>query len=360
MHLVEVTKNSVLITGLVMVMMIFLEYINIISKGHSLEKLRDRPFLQILISALLGLIPGCGGGFIVVSLYAHNMVSFGALLAMMIATVGDEAFVMLAMIPGTSLYLFMGLLILAIVSGWITDKVIRRIPRPFGPDHFSIHSEEFNTHGHIRVWEGIGKNFNPPGRHRIVLLLGLALFFVCIVFGFLSHEHIQVSGHEHEHAAESMFSEKWMNMIFAGFSLVTLVFTLFSSDHFIEEHIWNHIVKQHFIKIFLWTLGALLVLEVALHYVDLQSWMYDRFWLMLLVAVIVGLIPESGPHILFISLYAAGTIPLSILLANSIVQEGHAGLPLLAETKKGFVIAKAFKVVIAVISACCIQFIYSL
>ena len=56
----------------------------------------------------------------------------------------------------------------------------------------------------------------------------------------------------------------------------------------------------------------------------------------LMLALLVGLIPESGPHILFISLYAAGTIPLSILLANSLVQDGHGSLPLLAETRTDF------------------------
>ncbi len=81
---------------------------------------------------------------------------------------------------------------------------------------------------------------------------------------------------------------------------------------------------------------------------------------MLPVAVLVGLIPASGPHLVFVSLFASGTIPFSILLANSIVQEGHAGLPLLAETKKGFVIAKALKIVLAVTVASAIQLIYSL
>jgi hypothetical protein len=58
---------------------------------------------------------------------------------------------------------------------------------------------------------------------------------------------------------------------------------------------------------------------------------------MLFIALTIGLIPESGPHIVFISLFIDGSIPFSILLANSLVQNGHSGLPLLAESKKGFV-----------------------
>jgi hypothetical protein len=81
------------------------------------------------------------------------MVSFGALLAMMIATVGDEAFVMLAMIPGTSLYLFTGLLILAIVSGWITDKVI--------PGSRGLRSGPF-----FHTFRGIQHTWTYPGMGR--------------------------------------------------------------------------------------------------------------------------------------------------------------------------------------------------
>jgi hypothetical protein len=38
------------------------------------------------------------------------------------------------------------------------------------------------------------------------------------------------------------------------------------------------------------------------------------------------------------------------LLANSIVQEGHAGLPLLAESKKGFFCMKLISVVVGLLA----------
>ena len=58
--------------------------------------------------------------------------------------------------------------------------------------------------------------------------------------------------------------------------------------------------------------------------------------LMLLVACLVGLIPESGPHLVFLTLYAQGATPFSVLLASSIVQDGHGMLPLLAESRQDF------------------------
>jgi len=65
--------------------------------------------------------------------------------------------------------------------------------------------------------------------------------------------------------------------------------------------------------------------------------------------VLVGIIPESGPHIIFITLFINGNIPFSILLANSIVQDGHGALPLFAESKRSFVLMKLINVIIGFI-----------
>ncbi|MBQ9529461.1 MAG: hypothetical protein IJR73_03790 [Bacteroidales bacterium] len=46
-------------------------------------------FGQVVLGGLLGVLPGCIGVFACVSLYGHGMLSFGALVAMMIASSGD-------------------------------------------------------------------------------------------------------------------------------------------------------------------------------------------------------------------------------------------------------------------------------
>jgi len=60
----------------------------------------------------------------------------------------------------------------------------------------------------------------------------------------------------------------------------------------------------------------------------------------MLIACLIGLIPESGPHMIFVTLFAQGAIPFGILLASSVVQDGHGMLPLLAESKRSFVSVK--------------------
>ena len=112
-------------------------------------------------------------------------------------------------------------------------------------------------------------------------------------------------------------------------------------EHFLEEHIWNHVVKKHLLRIFLWTFGSLLAIHVLDQYMDLHAWVQTNTISILLVACLVGLIPESGPHLVFVTLYVRGMIPFSVLLASSVVQDGHGALPLLAVSKRAFVILKA-------------------
>ncbi|MCL2728112.1 MAG: hypothetical protein FWD56_06990, partial [Bacteroidales bacterium] len=124
--------------------------------------------------------------------------------------------------------------------------------------------------------------------------------------------------------------------------------TVKASNHFISEHLWGHIIKKHLLTIFLWTFGALLCIELGMQYLHLDQWVMKNGYVVLLIAALIGLIPESGPHLIFIALYASGAAPFSILFANFFVQDGHTALPLLAESKSAFVKAKAIKLVVGV------------
>ena len=66
-------------------------------------------------------------------------------------------------------------------------------------------------------------------------------------------------------------------------------------------------------------------------------------------AILIGIIPQSGPHLIFLILFANGDLPLGIFLANCIVQDGHGALPLLAESRKAFIISKGIKIIIALL-----------
>ena len=491
MHLfIDILRNSILITGLVVVMMMMIESLNIESKGLIFKGLRKTKIGQVIFGALLGSVPGCMGGFATVSLYTHRMFSFGALIAMMIASSGDEAFVMLAMIPDKALMIFTILFVVAVVTGILTDVIGDRLHarQCDKEDHSECEKESDCTEGyvvhesgcphHYEKEAGTGKEELTSGRRhygwkRISMFIGLAVFIAALATGKLGHDHSAHGGHssecthvhaegcthdhnrdctqehhrdstcghhkdythdhhedcthdhnrdctqehhgdstqgrhedcsqghhedcthdhhidctqehhgdcsqehhrdctqEHHKDAEgisaghvhnddlneeeqgrltfNLLSEDWMNVMFAGLSILVLFVLLFASDHFVEEHLWNHIVRKHLLTIFGWTFGVLLVVGVGLQYINIDEWISDNTALMIVLATLIGIIPESGPHMIFVTLYAAGVVPLPVLLASSISQDGHASLPLIAESRKSFLWAKVINCIVALL-----------
>ena len=365
--LIDILRNSVLITGLVVIMMMMIESLNIESKGLLFKGLRRTKFGQVIVAALLGSVPGCMGGFAAVSLYTHRMFSFGALVAMMIASSGDEAFVMLAMIPEQALVLFALLFVIAVGAGVIVDKVWDRKHESSCADGYMIHEDSASGHGHNDS-EDLSENRSKGGKRtfgwrRIVMFVGLAVFIAALATGQLGHDHSahghDHSAHTHEHHTEchdehhgntfqiNLLNEDWMNVLFAGLSVIMLFVLLLGSDHFVEEHLWMHIIRKHLPTIFAWTFGVLLVVGIGLQYIDIDHWISSNTALMILLATVIGIIPESGPHMIFVTLYAAGVVPLPVLIASCISQDGHSSIPLLAESKKSFAWAKLINCIVA-------------
>ena len=103
------------------------------------------------------------------------------------------------------------------------------------------------------------------------------------------------------------------------------------------------------VSIFLWTFGTLLVCNIGMQYLDIEHWISNNMLLVILLAVAIGVIPESGPHLIFVTLFAQGVLPFYVLLVNSIVQDGHSALPLLAESKMSFVKAKLINIAVGLI-----------
>ena len=360
---IDTLRNSILITGLVTVMMMMIESLNIESGGLIFKGLKNTKVGQVIIGALLGSVPGCMGGFATVSLYTHGLFSFGALVAMMIASSGDEAFVMLAMVPDKALMVMTVLFVIAVVVGIVTDFVGGRLHRKHCSNkehsecgsHKSDCSEGFSIHEGDEHHEKEHKQRHFDWK-RIVLLLGLGLFIAALASGHLGHEHAEgihahaECCHDHGHGQIDLLSEDWMNILFAGLSVIMLFALMFSSDHFIHEHIWKHIVCRHVPSIFAWTFGVLLVIGFGMEYIDLGKWVSGNTALMILLAAAVGIIPESGPNLIFITLYASGLVPFPVLLASCISQDGHASIPLLADSKKSFAGAKLINFAVALVA----------
>lgn len=335
--LIDSLKGAILISGLVVVMMMMIELVNINSHGSFSILLRRSKVGQVFLSAILGAVPGCMGGFAAVSLYTHGIFSFGALVAMMIASSGDEAFVMLALIPQKAVWITAILLVIAICVGLLVDLLYHP------SDVVAVCEDKFSIHHEDEIRKKETRHFTWK---RALMFFGVLLFIVALISGMFEHEE---HGSGDCEGGINLLSEEWMYWLFGILSLAVLAVLLLGKDHFIEEHLWHHIVCKHLHRVFLWTFGVLILLGFGMQYLDIQSWVSDNVVIMILLATLIGIIPESGPHLIFVTLYASGIIPLSVLLASCISQDGHASLPLLAETKKGFVLAKVINCVVALI-----------
>jgi len=118
--------------------------------------------------------------------------------------------------------------------------------------------------------------------------------------------------------------------------------------HYVKVHIWAHIIKKHLWKTALWTFGALLVVEIGIEYFNLKEISSQYPLLMLLVAGLMGLIPESGPHMIFVTMFANGLVPFSVLFTSAYVQDGHGMLPMLSYSIKDSILIKVFNLIFGI------------
>ncbi|MCP3891295.1 MAG: hypothetical protein GY702_20885 [Desulfobulbaceae bacterium] len=324
----QITTHAIMITGFVLMMMVIIEYLNVLSRGVWQRGLRESPWRQYLLAAFLGATPGCLGAFTVVSLYLHREVSLGALVVAMVATSGDESFVMLSMIPEHAPRIFIILIIVGLVAGYFTDA--------FSSDATCGQAgcqSEFDTHEedicHCFPWGRLREQWGQSFFTRGILSVVLLLFLLAAVTGQLGP-----------------VVWNWLRVTLVILSSIALFIVSTVPAHFLEEHLWNHVVKAHMPRVFLWTFGALLLMHILVDHLHLEFWLQENRLIVLLMACLVGLIPESGPHLLFLTLFVENVIPFSTFLASSIVQDGHGMLPLLAESRRDFIKVKAINLVV--------------
>jgi len=372
----EILSQGVMITGFVMIMMLVIEYLNVLTRGnwdHVISKWKTG---QSLLCSFLGATPGCLGAYAAGSLYIHRVIGLGALTAAMVATCGDESFVMLTLFPRTALYIFAALFAGGVVTGIIIDLIRKTAPEQIPADnapHQTSHPDNprctpFSAKEFTEQW----RNCSPQ---RGWLTLFLVLFLGGIVSGTITHGHHHgITAENHtavsaetpqlltdptdlsdqadqadqadNTAAEHHSSWNWLRITFLILSLIALAIVATVPDHFLDEHLWHHLIKIHGWRILLWTTGALAVTHLLVNSMDLTTLVENHKLPILLIACLIGILPTSGPHLIFVTLYASQTLPLSVLMANCIVQDGHGLLPTLAHSRKTFIFIKGIKLAI--------------
>lgn len=265
----EVLLSALEISSIVFLMMVIVDFFDVQTQGKIKYYINKSPWSEYATASFLGATPGCFGSFMNVSMYMHGFLGMGAIASGMIATSGDEAFVMLVQFPGKALALFLLLFLIAVPAG----------------KSFDFLASKLNI-----------KRCTDCTMHTI-----------------------------HKQDRERNYK------------------------HYFTVHIWQHIFRKHIIRIFLWTFFSLLIINVALAYFPIGTFFEQHVLWMILIAALIGIIPESGPHLVFVSLFATDVIPFSVLLASSISQDGHGMLPMLSYSLRDSVIIKIYNVLFAVL-----------
>jgi len=318
---INIFQTACIISAFVFAMMLLVEYFNAVTGTLWQRVLLGSRWKQYIVAALLGASPGCLGTFVVFTMYSHGMVSMGAMIAAAIATFGDEEFVLLALAPKTAMVMGFGLCVIGILCGLIVDVFYKKQIEPvvctrgidINPDQ---QCSRFSFHQFVQQWRNCSMA-------RFLLTSILIVILICLFCGILGGD-----------------MPGWLRYTLIITIAASLVITAITNDHFLEDHLWRHIALRHVPRIFLWTLGALVIMYFLTERLDLGPMIQKGKWIVLVTACLIGIIPESGPHLLFVTLYVQGTVPLSVLVGSSIVQDGHGLLPMLAHSRKDFLIVK--------------------
>ena len=276
---------------------------------------------QVPMASLLGALPGCGGAVVVITAFARGNIRLGAMVAALIATMGDAAFLLLAKEPTTYLKLMSISIFAAVISGWTVDRFHRGELYSSEIKHF----EKIGI-GKLRTRDKLFMAFAAPGLFLgilqlaqvdinnfgiLVTILGLLGAFLSISVWVLSPINAVSSSDDHpftRSSEETSFVTVW---VIAGFLAYEYAYAFFGLD-----------------------------LEV----------LAEAAWIFLpILAILVGFIPGCGPQVLVTTLYLNGIIPFAALIGNAISNDGDALFPAIALTPRMAVIATLYSGIPALI-----------
>ncbi len=344
MEILSIFKHALLISFFVFVMMLLVDFIETASNRRMSDLLKGGRWRQYMLASILGSTPGCLGAFMNVSLYVHGMISFGAIVGGMIATSGDEAFVMLTQFPLVALGLFALLFVAGILSAWISDGMVKFLnfvpcescldaqcePCRAGMDHSGALGDIFRI-------DNLLKNLGSLSFTRFLLIMLILSFLVLVTSGIIG---------------PAVWN--WKRITFTILCLGSLYIAMVVSEHYLDDHIWGHIIKGHLFRVFLWSFGALLFVHLGLTFWNLDAFVREHMVGVLIIGALMGIIPESGPHLIFVMMYAQGLVPFSVLFTVSFVQDGHGMLPLLSYSIKDSLLIKGFNLIFGLLIGGCL------
>lgn len=358
--------------------LIIFGYLDYKMNGKLIKGIENSKRLQPVIGAFLGLTPGCGGAILVMPLFIKGNISFGTVIATLIATMGDSAFVLMT----ASLKDYFGIsiisFIIAILVGYLVDylkleqklnlrKNIEDAKKKASHNGMETLKTEFergqckgcpcHKHDamHIGHTEGdyiditLHHNKKPSTKNwafNFTHGIGYKIFWlftsIGLILGIALLAQIDVNSH--------MFIPHLGSIIGIGATIFSIFYMIINNkflgdDTHEETESKNLSLKETFIHnasetafVNTWVFVAYTIYEIAVYFLGGESmvatWLTATGFISIFVGAFIGLIPGCGPQIIFVTLFSKGFLPFAALLTNAISQDGDALFPLIAMDKK--------------------------
>ena len=297
---------------------------------------------HVVMASLLGALPGCGGAIVVVTQYIQGRISFGSLVAVLTATMGDAAFLLLAAEPLTGLFIFGLGAFVGIISGYIVDQ---------------IHGVNY-LQGNPKIkieFEKISKNF--VSKFNIFWTLIFIPGFVVGLFVAFQQDVDQLLAIPDGLSIVYSIGAAGAILCIFMWSLNPLSDFQCSTDR--SRNLLSRVVDTtNFVTT--WVICGFLTFEIFMYFTEYNLKTFFEIWLPFvpLMAVLFGFLPGCGPQIVVTTFYLNGFIPLSAEIGNAISNDGDALFPAIALTPKAAIIATLYSAVPAIVFAYGFMFIF--
>jgi len=304
-----------------------------------------KPVFEVVAAGFMGVLPGCGGAIIVITQFVSGKMSFGAVTAVLTATMGDAAFLLLATEPLTGL----GMVALCFSVGIATGVIVNTM---HGLEFLRPEDKQLTLSEIPRAPET-----EIPKRLMLQGILWKWLMLPGAIIGLLMAAQVDV-------ASSVGISNIAMQTI--GAVIVLSFIFLWAATRRVTQYesIVAEDKKSQKIKAFQkvaldtnfvvsWVVVAFLAFEFTVLYGDFQlEDAFKQFGIASpLLGVLIGFIPGCGPQIITTSLYLSGAIPLSVQIGNAISNDGDALFPAIALSPKVAFVATFYSAIPALISA---------
>lgn len=294
-----------------------------------------------LTGALLGVTPGCGGAVVLMPLYARGTVSFGTVVAALVATMGDTSFVIIAAEPMLALQLHGMLFVTGLITGSVVDAAglaprlrgaVRRTGTSPPPEQDIVRAPDA---GRLVLYSGL-----PP-----LPRMAVPVFWVLVGAGAVVGVPVVFQLVDPAALTGVVGVDPYIVIGVAGTLAALMIFATGRGRLSGRE---GPAAEAAFVTV--WVAVAYLGWEVLTATTGFDGSQLPLYGVLGIVAgAVVGLVPGCGLQIVFCGLFLAGGMPLSSLAANAVSQDGDALLPLLALEHRSALLASVVTAVPALV-----------